>query len=114
MGNPNPVIPVGTQFKPGESGNPNGRPKGTLSLTNLLRAKLSELAEGDNKHTYADLLVRKTLQKALKEGDTSMNKYCYDRLEGMPKGSVDMLTDGKPIGESLIEAIGKIYGSKSP
>ena len=33
------------QFKPGQTGNPNGRPKGTKSLTNQLKAALQEFAK---------------------------------------------------------------------
>lgn len=97
------VPPIETRFKPGESGNPNGRPKGTLNLTNLLRDKLSELAEGDNKYTYADLLVRKTLAKAIKDGDASLIKYCFDRLDGMPMQQTDITSGGKELPTPIIQ-----------
>ena len=35
--------PKANQFKPGKSGNPKGRPKGSLNLVNDLAAELSEL-----------------------------------------------------------------------
>lgn len=82
MGNPNPSPE--TRFKPGVSGNPEGKPKGTLSLTNMLREALAEIPEGKGKKTNSRLLVEKTLEKAIKKGDVSMIRYCYDRLEGMP------------------------------
>jgi hypothetical protein len=34
--------PVATRFKPGQSGNPKGRPKGSLNLKTDLRSELSE------------------------------------------------------------------------
>ena len=37
--------PVHTRFKPGESGNPRGRPKGSLNLISLLRKALHDRVE---------------------------------------------------------------------
>ena len=34
--------PVGTRFRPGQSGNPRGRPKGARNLTTIVAAALSE------------------------------------------------------------------------
>lgn len=101
MGNPNPSPE--TRFQPGESGNPNGRQKGTLSLTNLLREALAEIPDDKEKKTNARLLVEKTLEKALKEGDTSMIKYCYDRLEGTP-------TQNHELGEGSVAGLAALFG----
>lgn len=92
------VPPMETRFKPGQSGNPKGRPEGSFSLTRMLREKLQEIPEGENKLTYADLLVRKTLAKAIKDGDVSMIRYCYDRLEGAPKNFSDLTSNGETLG----------------
>jgi hypothetical protein len=35
--------PKATRFKPGKSGNPNGRPKGSLNLSSELRRELAKL-----------------------------------------------------------------------
>ena len=42
MGNVNAKPPVEHQFKPGQSGNPNGRPKGTRSLSTIIRDFLEQ------------------------------------------------------------------------
>ena len=34
--------PIHSQFKPGQSGNPKGRPKGTRSLASVVRAAMTE------------------------------------------------------------------------
>ena len=57
-------------FKPGESGNPNGRPKGSLNK----HTKLRELLE-----SRGDELVNKAIDMAL-EGDSSTMKACLERL----------------------------------
>ena len=51
------------KFKKGMSGNPNGRPVGSgsgLSITALVKAELEKCPEGENKKTYADLVVKRT------------------------------------------------------
>jgi len=57
------------KFQAGESGNPNGRPKGTPDKRNELRKLLAP---------HAPALVEKAVQKAL-EGDASALKLCLDR-----------------------------------
>jgi hypothetical protein len=37
MSNPNAIPPEEHKFKPGQSGNPNGRPKGTKNLATIIR-----------------------------------------------------------------------------
>lgn len=58
------------QFKPGQSGNPNGRPKGTPDRRTTLLREL----EGD-----LPALIDALKQKAL-EGDTQALKLLLDRL----------------------------------
>ena len=53
----------GRQFQPGQSGNPNGRPKGSRNRTTLA---VEALIDGE-----ADALTRKAIDLAL-AGDTSM------------------------------------------
>jgi len=61
-GNPN--------WKPGVSGNPNGRPKKGETLTDLLGEKLDK-----------DKFVRRLISLAWK-GDMTAIKYIYDRIDG--------------------------------
>jgi len=76
-------------FKPGAewTGNANGRPKGSLSLTTLLRQELEKVSAEDKQgRTYATLLIKKLLvSKALNEGDTSAIREILDRIDGKVK-----------------------------
>ena len=79
-----PVARPPTQFQPGRSGNPAGRPKG-LSLTARLRHALDQAEKDkDGKPTgrvAADVLVDE-LVKLARNGDGKAIKYVFDRVDG--------------------------------
>lgn len=100
-GNPNPSI--ATRFKPGQSGNPKGRPKGKVSFKFVLREILDSIAEtghldesdrhrgfietvraqrGDE-FTYKFLIALRHILKA-SEGDLGSAQFVADRTEGKP------------------------------
>ncbi|WP_052223576.1 DUF5681 domain-containing protein [Novosphingobium malaysiense] len=63
--------PVRTRFKPGQSGNPRGRPKGAKSLNTIVRETLGgklavRTSEGTRKISKIEAVLQKTLEKALK------------------------------------------------
>lgn len=62
-------------FKPGQSGNPRGRPKGK-TVTERLQKIINE-----NEGEIADALVKTALKHALK-GDHRFFKEILDRVEG--------------------------------
>lgn len=76
--------PAEHQFKPGQSGNPRGRPKG-LSLTKRIRRLLreSELEGVTNPAglPLADLLIASLVRGAIK-GNFKQQKEILDRVEG--------------------------------
>ena len=65
-------------WKPGESGNPGGRPKGTGSITSYLRRLLKE-KKGDKE--IAELLAQKAVQLAGK-GEFRFLKEILERTDG--------------------------------
>lgn len=73
---------TGKGFKPGQSGNPGGRPKGT-SVTAELRRLLAEIPEGSEK-TRAEIIARRLLKFAGRgrAGDASYAKEVLNRTEG--------------------------------
>ncbi|MDO8978721.1 MAG: DUF5681 domain-containing protein [Afipia sp.] len=63
--------PAETRFKPGQSGNPNGRPKGSVNLKTDLRSELSEkirIREGERslKVSKQRAMLKALVAKALK------------------------------------------------
>ena len=75
------------QFKPGQSGNPNGRPKG-IGIEAQLRLLLEFVMDdccpltGMEGQTAGALLNAQLVAKAVKEGDLKAIDMVYDRLEG--------------------------------
>lgn len=78
-------------------GNPGGgRPKGSVSVVSKIKAKLNKIPKG-KKHSYLSMLVERIFKKAIEDGDEQMIKLICQYVDGMPKQSTDLTSDGKPI-----------------
>jgi hypothetical protein len=88
------------KFKPGQSGNPSGRPKGALNKTTLAT---QALLDGE-----AEALTRKLIELA-KNGHPMALRLCLERLLPARKDRPIHLTLPKMEGEEdLPEAIGAV------
>lgn len=92
------------QFKPGQSGNPSGRPKNVL--TKALRKKLEEV-NGDKSN--AELVADKLVALAL-DGNLEAIKIALDRMEGRPRQSINVTTDSR---ERIERAIDNLVSAAS-
>jgi Family of unknown function (DUF5681) len=102
--------PKGTQFKPGHTGNPKGRPKGS-SLQRLLKDLLEFEAGGKSS---GELIVEQLIKKACR-GNLKAIEIVLDRIEGKARQRIDVGgTDGAPIPISIVETIDRFYGKSSP
>ena len=71
------------RWKPGQSGNPGGRPR-TAKLSEACRAKLASPMPGDPENrSFAEAIADKLAQQALK-GDIRAAQELADRAEGRP------------------------------
>jgi len=70
-------------FVKGQSGNPAGRPKGTLSLVSLIKKKLEKI-DPKSKKSYAELFTEQIIMDAA-EKDGQSRRLVMQYLEGMPK-----------------------------
>jgi len=87
------------QFKPGQSGNPKGRPKGR-GLTDRLR----EVLEKDNGKAADELI--KTAMREAKAGDFRFWNAIFDRLEGKVADRIQHSGDGGgPVQVNFIRGI---------
>lgn len=76
-----------TRFKPGQSGNPNGRPPKGYSITEMMKEMLNSKPEV--KKRLGEVIAAKAL-----EGDISAIKTLWQYMDGMPKQSVDLNAEG--------------------
>lgn len=101
-----PPPPVEHQFKPGESGNPDGRPLGSKNLTTLLREALQKIAKTKDEDgaeiTYELLLTKRVLKKAIEQGDMRAIELIYSYLDGKPQQKHKVELD---IPQNLIDLI---------
>ena len=74
MANPNPK----NQWTPGQSGNPNGRPKKGETLTDILKARLPK-----------EEFIEREIALAM-EGDPAARKQIWERLDGKVKEQVEI------------------------
>ncbi len=89
--------PKATQFKPGQSGNPKGRPRGTKNLTTDLEEELAEtirITEGGHSRviTKQRAMVKTLCAKALK-GDSRASKVLFDLALGLQSRSAGNALD---------------------
>jgi Family of unknown function (DUF5681) len=93
-----------TRFKPGESGNPAGKPKGARNRVTLA---IDELLDGE-----AEAITRKAIELA-KAGDGPALRLCMDRIApprrdrhvpfALPK--LETVLDAKAAAAAIVEAV---------
>ena len=88
MANPNPS--PATRWKPGQSGNPSGRPAGE-SFTTILRAALE--AGHKKAPSWRHALVAKAVLMAA-AGDLDAMKWIADRTDGKVKDHLELTGEG--------------------
>src|SRR3990167_6183557 len=81
-------------FKKGKSGNPKGKPAGTLSMTTKIREFLMEY--GKDGETNADKLKRAMVLRAITKSDV-LAKEILDRIDGKVVQPTDITTNGEAI-----------------
>ena len=81
---------IGHRWQPGESGNPNGRPRKGFAMTDIMRQML------DENGNISKAIMSKLLQMAA-SGDMAAIREVLDRLEGKPLQSTDITSLGDKI-----------------
>lgn len=87
------------EFKKGQSGNPKGRPKGSLNRSTIARRWLEATRKGKNPLTgedevltQEDVITLALIRKAM-DGDVSAYKALMDSGYGTAKDTIDINTN---------------------
>jgi len=98
-----------TVFKPGQSGNPKGRPPGIPNaktrykrLLELTTKATNPITKETEDFTQLELMDMAIFNKALK-GDLASYNTIMDRLEGKPQQSTDLTSGGESINPVLVK-----------
>jgi hypothetical protein len=73
-------------FKPGQSGNPNGRPRKAL-LSDALRRQLAIALPGMSERTQAEAIAAALIREAI-DGNVQAAREIGDRTEGKPAQAI--------------------------
>ena len=86
----------GKRFKPGQSGNPKGRPKKEVCLTSQLKDRLDEVPKvlpdgspNNRELTWAGIISERVVLEAAK-GNPSIIKELLERIDGKVKDKLDV------------------------
>lgn len=98
-------------FQKGQSGNPSGRPKRDWSWEKLLDEVAGEIEVKTGK-PFRDLVAKRLWIEAV-NGNLLAMKELMNRMDGMPKQTTDITSDGERIQSIDASAIlNKIYGEQ--
>jgi hypothetical protein len=85
-------------WKPGQSGNPAGRPKGAKNFTTLFEKAVKEVAKklelGEDPDSVEVEIIKRGIKEAL-AGKYQFYKDIFDRIYGMPRQNIGV--EGKII-----------------
>jgi len=93
---------VGRPWEKGQSGNPAGRPPGSVSITTAIKIKLLELTK-DQQRTYLDVLIERILTKAIADVDPQIIKQIWSYLDGPPGENPASLVNINLLNKNSIE-----------
>ena len=90
-------------FEKGQSGNPNGRPKGSRNRSTIAREMLALLSKHkddqgiESELSNEEIMTLKQIKKAIDDQDTNAYKAVLDSAYGAPKQEIDQKnTEVKP------------------
>jgi predicted transcriptional regulator len=95
---------MGRRFRPGQSGNPKGRPK-SITLSEAYRRELARVDPGDPEgRTYAEVLAERMRERAA-SGDVQALLELADRTEGKPRQTLSLSLERREQLEAAVEGI---------
>lgn len=81
-------------WKPGQSGNPAGRPKKEMTLVSLIKDELDKVPEDEKSGKTNVQLIAEALMRKATSGNAEAIKIVLDRVEGKVKQVVGIENEG--------------------
>lgn len=103
-----PETPEHSRFKKGQSGNPNGRPKGRRNRSTLIREwlevsqKIKNPITGEIQELEQQDIMTLALIKKAREGDVSAFRELMDGAHGKVMQQTDITTNGESIQQTPV------------
>jgi hypothetical protein len=94
-------------FQPGQSGNPNGRPKGVATTSTLMSKALADFGSRHGIKDAEQALLDHIFTKAF-EGDSASQKLIMDRLRPVPKARAESVALSAPLSVDPVEATSQL------
>lgn len=108
----------GKLFQKGQSGNPNGRPKGSVSVVEALKRRMTEYyidptkpQDNESRRTHLEALVDAWFENALKIRDQRAIKDMVSYIDGLPKQTVTIDGDKESL-DALTQYFKAVGASK--
>lgn len=102
MSNPNIAKDSPATWKPGQSGNPNGRPPKEWTWSGLIK-DMMDASEEDGEPVK--IKIARALRNKAYAGDVQAIKEIGDRIDGKPKQQTDITSNGKELTPLLVKFI---------
>lgn len=87
----------------GTSGNPEGRPPGTISLTTIIKRKLQEIYKTEktnpDRKLAIELLADRILENSIENASERSQEKVWAYLDGQPKATLDIGADKESLSE---------------
>ncbi len=113
---------IGRPWRPGQSGNPNGRPLKNRALTDILGKTGSKtVLDCDGKRRAGKRVLARLVWEIALQGETTMPdgqslkvspsdwigivKWIYAQIDGPPRSELDVTSDGDPVKVTMIEVV---------
>jgi len=98
-----------TRFTQGISGNPDGRPKGSVSVTSAIKRKLLEV-NPETKRQYLEDMVDVMIYKAVKDKDFKAIREIWNHMDGTPRQTIEQVGEVKSFDpEKIRERVNSIF-----
>jgi hypothetical protein len=95
-------------WKPGQSGNPKGRPKKGSTWAEILRDVAERIVPNSDEKTFKEVVAVRLFSEAV-EGNVSAMKVIFNRMDGPPKIPLENPSESAEDAEAIAQLLQEMY-----